>query len=378
MRYQLRYVRMSCRITIADAAGLPCTSPGRDDGRVSPAASARLGGLWASDLVGTSDDLASLADGGRWAVAVPYAGSPVLARFDRWEPTPPAGPPARWHGPAVSAWTSSMDEAAYCRGVESIRSAVVEGSVYQANLCRIMSAPLPEGPQDVAGLHALLEQGNPAPFGSYLHLPDLGVHIASASPELFLSVGRRSDGRWVRSGPIKGTGATAADLTEKDSAENVMIVDLVRNDLARVTDPGTVGVPALLRVDQHPGLVHLVSLVEGRLRAEVTWPEIFAATFPPGSVTGAPKSSALRIIDELEPAPRDFYCGAFGWIDADSGEAELAVAIRTFWIRDHVLHFGTGAGITWASDAASEWRETELKARRLVGVASGVWQGDHS
>ena len=149
-----------------------------------------------------------------------------------------------------------------------------------------------------------------------------------------------------------------------------MIVDLVRNDLSRVAHTGSVRVPDLLRIEEHPGLVHLVSDVQCRLSEGTRWSDIVDATFPPGSVTGAPKSSALRIIDECEGAPRDVYCGAVGWIDADRQAAELAVAIRTFWIRDDVLRFGTGAGITWGSDPHGEWQETELKARNLCDIAS--------
>jgi para-aminobenzoate synthetase component 1 len=169
---------------------------------------------------------------------------------------------------------------------------------------------------------------------------------------------------------------TAADLSYKYAAKNITIVDLVRNDLSRVSVPGSVVVPELLQVQEHPGLVHLVSYVEGRLVEGTTWPELLEATFPPGSVTGAPKLAALDVIAELETASRENYCGAFGWVDADTGEAELAVAIRTFWLRDNLLHFGTGAGITWGSEAAAEWRETELKAARLIGIAAGTWQGD--
>ena len=149
-----------------------------------------------------------------------------------------------------------------------------------------------------------------------------------------------------------------------------MIVDLVRNDLGRVCSTGTVTVPGLLEVESHPGLVHLVSTVAGDLRPGTTWPQILAATFPPGSVTGAPKLAALDIIRALEAGPRGPYCGAFGWVDADAGTAELAVAIRTFWREDTdsgpLLAFGTGAGITWDSDARAEWRETMLKAARLA------------
>jgi para-aminobenzoate synthetase component 1 len=179
----------------------------------------------------------------------------------------------------------------------------------------------------------------------------------------------------VASSPIKGTAPDDTGLLPKDEAENVMIVDLVRNDLQRVSRPGTIAVPSLLRVERHPGLVHLVSTVEGRLAPGRGWPDLLAATMPPGSVSGAPKSSALRAIRDLEPVPRGPYCGAVGYVDADRGTARLAVGIRTFWLDGGILRFGTGAGITWGSDPAREWDETELKAARLVGLASAGWRG---
>ncbi|NUS14840.1 MAG: anthranilate synthase component I family protein, partial [Streptomyces sp.] len=237
--------------------------------------------------------------------------------------------------------------------------------------------PLPPGaggaPPDVDALGAVLDLGNPAPYAATVRLPAHGVEVASASPELFL----RRDGSTVESGPIKGTAPTADGFLPKDRAENVMIVDLVRNDLGRVCATGSVTVPALCAVEPHPGLAHLVSTVRGELRPDAGWPELLAASFPPGSVTGAPKSSALRLIGELETAPRGPYCGAVGWVDADRRTASLAVGIRTFWIdRDAAgrpeLRFGTGAGITWGSDPAGEWAETELKARRLLAVASAA------
>ncbi|GGT44933.1 anthranilate synthase [Streptomyces purpureus] len=283
----------------------------------------------------------------------------------------PAPVPGGWRGPGAGDWTSSLDRAAYIAGVRRIREHIAAGEVYQANLCRVLSAPLPDpDASDVDALTALLARGNPAPFAGTIRLPAHGVEIATASPELYL----RRTGRTVESGPIKGTGRTAADLLPKDHAENVMIVDLVRNDLGRVCETGTVAVPALCAIEEHPGLVHLVSTVSGRLRPDAGWPELFAATFPPGSVTGAPKSSALRIIDALETAPRGPYCGGIGWVDAGAGTAELAVGIRTFWIdrMAGALCFGTGAGITWGSDPEREWAETELKAARLLAVASGT------
>ncbi|MFG2192250.1 chorismate-binding protein [Streptomyces sp. NPDC048639] len=338
---------------------------------------ARFGDLVAADLRDVTSDPAALDSAGLWAVVADFEGGLVCARFGdvRHEPVP-ALVPGAWTAPARGDWTSSLDRAAYMAGVRRIRELIAAGEVYQANLCRVLSAPLTDpGAADVDALTALLARGNPAPYAGTVRLPAHGVEVATASPELFL----RRTGRVVESGPIKGTGRSAADLLEKDRAENVMIVDLVRNDLGRVCATGSVTVPALCAVEQHPGLVHLVSTVRGELAEDAGWPELLAGTFPPGSVTGAPKSSALRIIDALEPVPRGPYCGGVGWVDADRGTGELAVGIRTFWIdrtdpRCPVLRFGTGAGITWGSDPEREWEETELKASRLLAVASGVYE----
>ncbi|MFI7385735.1 chorismate-binding protein [Streptomyces sp. NPDC049813] len=331
---------------------------------------ARFGELLATDLRDVTSDPAALDSTGFWAVAADFEGRLTCARFGhvRSEPVP-APRPGAWPAPAPADWTSSLGHAAYTDGVRRIRAHIAAGEVYQANLCRVLSAPVPDG-ADVDALTALLARGNPAPYAGTVRLPGHGVEIATASPELFL----RRHGTLVESGPIKGTGRTEADLLEKDRTENVMIVDLVRNDLGRVCATGTVTVPDLCVVEKHPGLVHLVSLVRGELRAGAGWRELLGACFPPGSVTGAPKSSALRVIDALETAPRGPYCGGVGWVDADRGTGELAVGIRTFWIdrsaAGAVLRFGTGAGITWGSDPEGEWRETELKAARLLAVAS--------
>ena len=339
---------------------------------------ARFGGLVATDLRDVTSDPAALDSSGFWAVVADFEGRLVCARFGdvRREPAP-AVELGTWRGPAPDDWTSSLDRAAYIAGVRRIREHIAAGEVYQANLCRVLSAPLSDPERaDVDALAALLARGNPAPYAGTVRLPAHGVEIATASPELFL----RRDGRTVVSGPIKGTGRTPADLLDKDHAENVMIVDLVRNDLGRVCAIGSVTVPELCAVEAHPGLVHLVSTVRGELAEGVGWPELLAGTFPPGSVTGAPKSSALRIIAALETAPRGPYCGGVGWVDADRGTGQLAVGIRTFWIDrtapgGPLLRFGTGAGITWGSDPEREWAETRLKARRLLTVASGAYRG---
>ncbi|MFB4295212.1 chorismate-binding protein [Actinomadura sp. NTSP31] len=321
-------------------------------------------GRLATGLAEVTSDPAALDSRGWWAVVVTYEGQVTCARFERVREAPHPG--GAW--PGVREWESSLDEAAYVAGVERIRAEIADGVVYQANLCRVLSAELPAG-ADIAGLGARLARGNPAPYAMTLRIP--GLEVASASPELYLA----RDGDVVESRPIKGTGRTAADLLPKDRAENVMIVDLVRNDLGRVAATGSVEVPGLCELEEHPGLVHLVSTVRARLAGGAGWPELLAATFPPGSVTGAPKSSALTLLDELEPVPRGPYCGAVGWVDADSRRGALAVGIRSFWAEDGLLRFGTGAGITWGSDPLREWRETELKAARLLEVASGDGAG---
>jgi len=319
---------------------------------------------------------------GWWAVVGEFEGRVDAWRFADVRPAAVAqGASGGWQGPPRAAWTSSLDRAGYVAAVERVRAHVRDGLVYQANVCRVLSAPLHAGDGREPAARALgarLAAGNPAPYSGGVHVPSGGPvapgWVVTASPELFLRV---RDGV-VTSAPIKGTAATPAGLSAKDRAENVMITDLVRNDLQRVCRPGTVRVTDLLATEQHPGLVHLVTTVAGDLLPEVRdapdgFTRLLAATYPPGSVSGAPKSSALDVITELEPVPRGPYCGLVGWVHVardGTWSAELAVGIRTFWWRDDVLRFGTGAGITWASDAVAEWDETELKAARLVGLAS--------
>jgi len=150
-----------------------------------------------------------------------------------------------------------------------------------------------------------------------------------------------------------------------------MIVDLMRNDLGQICEPGSVEVAELLRSEEHPGLRHLVSDVVGTLKQNLSWKQILLPLLPAGSISGAPKSSALKVISENEPVPRGPYCGIFGWVKGDT--AELSVAIRTFWnAKDGFLRFGTGAGITWGSEPSAEWEETQLKARKLISIAGGV------
>ena len=315
-----------------------------------------VGGMLATELLDVTDDVAALDSAGFWVVVGTFEGSFTCARFGSVRPF--AGAPGAAWAP-VAGWTSSLSPDEWASAVDYIREAIACGDVYQVNLTRRLSAVC--GASSLWGLFLRLAG---APHAAYVSLP--GVEVASASPERFL----RRDGLAVTSQPIKGTAASGASFLEKDRAENVMIVDLVRNDLGRVCEYGSVTVPALCAVEAQPGLSHMVSTVAGVLRRSAGWPELLAAAFPAGSVTGAPKLAALDVISKLEPVPRDVYCGTVGWVDADRGVGDLNVAIRTFWLRGGRLCFGTGGGITWDSTPSGEWAETEVKAGHLLSLAS--------
>ncbi|GAA2161844.1 chorismate-binding protein [Pedococcus bigeumensis] len=330
---------------------------------------ARFGPVLATRPVEVRHDLDTL-DNGFWAVVAEFEGPVTAVRFAEVDRAAPVPPPTPWV-PLDGEWHTSLDHAAYLAGVGEIRERIAAGTVYQVNLCRVLSHALPED-AELDGLARLLERGNPAPHAGRVVVPSAGLDVVCASPEAFLL----RDGDRLESRPIKGTATTLDAMLPKDYAENVMIVDLVRNDLSHVCREGTVQVDHLCRPEEHPGMVHLVSAVSGELRPGLGWREVLAATFPPGSVSGAPKHTALQAIGDLEPTTRGPYCGAIGWVDADRGTAELAVGIRSFWAQrdddgQRWLRFGTGAGITWGSDPEQEWVETQVKSRRLVGLASG-------
>jgi len=266
--------------------------------------------------------------------------------------------------------TSSLDRAAYEAGVERIREHIRRGDLFQANLTRRVSAPTGLSGTE---LYGRLVEKSPAPYSAYL---DTGVgEVASVSPELFLHA---RSGR-VTTRPIKGTAARGAtpeidrDLagrlvaSEKDRAENVMIVDLLRNDLSRVCRPGSVRVPELAILESHAAVHHLVSTVEGRLEEGVGPVDLLRATFPGGSVTGAPKIRAMEILRVIEPVRRGVYTGAIG-ILGFHGDLQLSVAIRTAVVRGGYATYGTGGGITLASVAPEEWRESELKAAPFLSA----------
>jgi len=328
------------------------------------------------------DALHEIDAGGFWAGFVAYdagraierietktvddVGLPDLAfvRFDDVSPVADL-PPLPRLDVALGDGASSISPVEHEVLVERIHELLVAGECYQVNLTRRVMYPVAPDP---LALFGAIARTNPAPhamvctFGAVR--PDLA--IVSASPECFLRV----DGRAVETRPVKGTARDGSTLvaSAKDRAENVMIVDLARNDLGRVCEFGSVHVPALFEVEHRPGLAHLVSTVRGRLRPDVDLAALVRATFPPASVTGAPKPRVLQAIEDLEPVRRGVYCGAVGWIDGDRRRAELAVAIRTFTIAAGNTYLGLGGGIVADSCARAEWAETELKGARLLGA----------
>jgi para-aminobenzoate synthetase component I len=253
----------------------------------------------------------------------------------------------------------------YAGLIERCREAIREGDAYQLCLTTRFSTTASVDPL-VA--HARLRAATPAHHGGIVRSGDLA--LISASPEQFLSV----EAGTVRTRPIKGTrprggdpiadAALADELqsSEKERAENVMIVDLMRNDLSRVCQPGSVGVDELLAIESYPAVHQLVSTVSGRLRPGTTVGELLDAAFPAGSMTGAPKLSAMTILHELEAGPRGVFAGCFGWIGED-GALDLAMVIRSIVTHPGGAYVGAGGGITWRSDAADEVAEVAIKAR---------------
>jgi para-aminobenzoate synthetase component 1 len=285
--------------------------------------------------------------------------------------------------PRLGALAAVHPERTFLEGVGRILDYLQAGDAYQVNLSRRLQATCTAG--DPMLLAAALRAGAPAPHAAFIAGTGAGpeaLTILGNSPERFLSL---STDRVVETRPIKGTrprGADAAadraataELTAaaKDRAEHVMIVDLERNDLGRVCRPGSVEVASLARVVSLPTVHHLISTVRGELRPEIGLSALLAATFPGGSVTGAPKRRAMQIIDELEPSPRGVYTGATGWLGA-AGDLDLAIAIRTAVLRAGRLELSVGGGIVVDSTPEGELRETEVKARAfaaLCGARSG-------
>ena len=273
------------------------------------------------------------------------------------EPCPASQQTVTW---SVGQWARSWSDAEYVAAVESVRDAIAIGDVYQVNLVQHLSAPFRGDPAALAGALAPLRPLAPRP------LVGDGWAIVSASPELFL----RRRGRRVWTMPIKGTrprGVPGLAESEKDAAEHVMIVDLERNDLARVCEPGSVQWPQLMAPRALAGVEHLVSRVEGVLREDAGLTELLEATFPGGSITGAPKIAAVDLIAALEPVGRGASMGAYGTI-WPNGDLELALTIRTFAVADGRIHLWVGGGIVWDSDPEEEIEESWTKAAPLLAA----------
>jgi para-aminobenzoate synthetase component 1 len=356
-----------------------------------------VAGLFSYEFGAALDDAAPQTEAGRLPLA-------ALARFDRVvvfdhhtrqaflvsasengaaEFAARLGEPA-FEAPPAAGQIAALDSAEdYAEHVRHLIARIHAGDLYQANLSRRFEGALGKGDHPFA-LFARLCRQSPAPFCSYLRLPDAA--IVSNSPERFVSVRKQEEGMMARTSPIKGTrprGSDAAEdaahiaelaASEKDRAENLMIVDLMRNDLSRVCAPGSVKAPRLFDIETFANVHHLVSDVEGRLAPGRDAFDLMRAAFPPGSITGAPKWKAMHMIAAAEAAPRDANYGAMAWFGAD-GAMDSSVLIRTatcFQTSDGWdVGFRVGAGIVADSDPHEETRETETKAKSLMRAIVG-------
>ncbi|HTH46276.1 MAG TPA: aminodeoxychorismate synthase component I [Candidatus Limnocylindria bacterium] len=273
--------------------------------------------------------------------------------------------------------TSSLSRADFLTAVNCALRYIRAGDIYQVNLSQRLSAPCPLNGWDY---FERLTAVSPAPFSAFFDCGDFSV--VSSSPELFL----RLSGSHILTRPIKGTRPRDADplrdaqltyelqRSEKEMAELVMITDLLRNDLGRVCEYGSVQVPELVRLERYAQVQHLVSTVEGRLRDGITHLDALAACFPGGSITGAPKIRAMEIIDELEPVARGPYCGCHGYLGFNR-ESELSITIRTAVLRDGMAWFHVGAGIVADSKPEAEYDETLAKAGGLLAALQPGGEG---
>ena len=271
---------------------------------------------------------------------------------------------------AIVGWQSNFTRADYERAVRRTIDYILAGDIFQANIAQRFTAPVPAD-FDAFAFYESLRARNPATFAAFLDYGDL--KIASSSPERLLSF----DGAGAEARPIKGTrrrdpdpgidSGLRSDLlaSRKDRAENVMIVDLLRNDLSRVCDPGSVEVPVLCGLESYASVHHLVSVVTGRLAADRSLVDLISACFPGGSITGAPKLRAMEIIAEIEKAPRNAYCGAIGWIGLN-GRMDWNIAIRTVTVDRGLASFHGGGGITARSDPGAEYDETLVKVEAIM------------
>lgn len=271
---------------------------------------------------------------------------------------------------AITGWQSNFTREAYEAAIARTVEYILAGDIFQANITQMFSAAIPQG-FDPLAFYRVLRLKNPATFAAFMDYGD--IQIASSSPERLL----RHNGETVEARPIKGTrrrdsdpardANLIADLTSsrKDRAENVMIVDLLRNDLSRVSKPGTVKVPVLCGLETYANVHHLVSVITSELKDGLGLGDLIAATFPGGSITGAPKIRAMEIIAEIEQAPRGVYCGAIGYLGFN-GKADLNIAIRTAQFSGGIARVQGGGGITARSNPAAEYEESLTKIKRIM------------
>ncbi|GAA3562867.1 hypothetical protein GCM10022222_53230 [Amycolatopsis ultiminotia] len=347
------------------------------------------------DVLPVLDEVERATTAGCWAFGfVAYEAASGVDPALLTHPRPPDGVPYAWFGltgpprratafdPAGSyevRWERDWTEPDYLARVRRVRERIAEGETYQANLTVRLRGSFTGDP---AGLYRDLALAQRGGYHAKLDLGD--VVIASASPELFFEL----RGDTIRLRPMKGTVARGRTREEdrvlaellrtsvKERAENIMIVDLMRNDVSRIAVPGTVAVPSLLALESYPTVRQLTSEVTADLRPGTGPADVFAALFPCGSITGAPKASTMRLIREVEDSPRGVYCGAIGWIapPASPTRARFSVAIRTAVVNRAagIAEYGTGGGITWSSDPAAEHREVLLKAAVLERTSSTI------
>jgi len=296
----------------------------------------------------------------------------MLARIEAFEANPPTEHPAissRQTAHTQIEVKAHFDQASYCQTVEAVKEHILAGDIFEACLTHRLESPLDGGmPWD---LYEELRKVNPAPFACYLSFPE--AQVVSASPERFLSL---NDGRIAESRPIKGTRPRGATREEderlrqelfqsvKDRAENVMIVDLVRNDFGRVCKLQSVNVPELMIIEPYATVFQMVSTVRGELRPELSGLDLIKACFPGGSMTGAPKIEAMKIIDRLEPVKRGIYSGSIGYLDF-SGQLDFNIVIRSFVVKGKQCYYNVGGAIVADSDPIEEYAETMDKARAL-------------
>ncbi len=272
---------------------------------------------------------------------------------------------------AIGAIVEDGSAADYRRAVTRVQAFIRAGDIFQANIARFWHAPIQHG--DALALYSRLRRCNPAPFSCLLRLD--GHAIVSASPERLVRI--TPDGV-IDTRPIAGTrkigsGSESDQLREelllsaKERAEHIMLVDLERNDLGRICQPGSVTVDESMVIERYSTVQHIVSNVRGRLRPEVGMMQVLATMFPGGTITGCPKIRCMEIIHQLEPAPRGPYTGGVGYIGWN-GAVDINILIRTFWMEPSMLHWAAGAGIVSDSNPRHEQRETEHKAAGLLAA----------